>query len=467
MTETTSSMSTDLTPIISPFLDLHMLFPLLEYMDGNPKITYSSKEIAAARLDLLGPTHMVDYAMDIYKDLNGTSDDAELAKMEKQKQEVYQTLEDLRKRAAAFEEFVTSHKAKLGQKGDWNFKGVLSASGGKVRKETIECYRQLAKFNYDCGDYQAARDMLRIYISLFVNSSEEEGENNYEALSNSATTNLLEALWGKLSCDILLENWEDASSALKAVRTVLEALSNSNRMAPLESLRQRTWLLHWGLFVFWNDRKGLDQMMDLFTTEKYLQVITTNAPHLIRYLTAAVLIGKRRSQSGNKMMRELLRVMSNCNYTDPIIEFVQCLCVKFDFDGAQAKLAECENVLTTDFFLCKQTELFMEEARIFIFENYCRIHSKLRVTDLAEKLAMDPASAERWIVDLIRNTDGLSAKIDWTENTVSISGSNRASVHETILDRTKDLNARSAMLMQNMKNMLEKERERKEAEYDD
>ena len=31
-------------------------------------------------------------------------------------------------------------------------------------------------------------------------------------------------------------------------------------------------------------------------------------------------------------------------YRDPITEFLECLYVNFDFDGAQQKLVECETV---------------------------------------------------------------------------------------------------------------------------
>merc|ERR1719183_1163322 len=200
-------------------------------------------------------------------------------------------------------------------------------------------------------------------------------------------------------------------------------------MTALEALKQRTWLLHWSLFVFWNDSaKGLENMVSLFLTERYLQAITTVAPHLLRYLTAAVLLVKRRvakqsssenrSSSGldsRRLLKDLIRTIGHCDYTDPIVEFVDCLCVKFDFDGAQEKLAECRHLLETDFFLCKQTALFMEEARVFVFENYCRIHNKVDLSTLGQKLAMDEQAAERWIVDLIRNAS-LDAKIDLIRN---------------------------------------------------
>jgi translation initiation factor 3 subunit E len=52
----------------------------------------------------------------------------------------------------------------------------------------------------------------------------------------------------------------------------------------------------------------------------------------------------------------------------------------------------------------------MEEAHVFVFENYCRIHNRIDVMALGKKLAMNQDEAERWIVDLIRNA-ALDAKI--------------------------------------------------------
>ena len=53
----------------------------------------------------------------------------------------------------------------------------------------------------------------------------------------------------------------------------------------------------------------------------------------------------------------------------------------------------------------------MEEARVFVFENYRRIHHKIDFKALGEKLAMDQQAAEKWMVNLIRHAD-LDAKID-------------------------------------------------------
>ena len=76
------------------------------------------------------------------------------------------------------------------------------------------------------------------------------------------------------------------------------------------------------------------------------------------------------------MLKDLVRVIQQESYTyrDPITEFIECLYVHFDFDRAQEKLRECETVLANDFFLVACLEDFIENARLFIFETFCRIH---------------------------------------------------------------------------------------------
>lgn len=112
-----SASSWDLTSKISPYLDLHMMFPLLEYVDSlisSGTIPYSTSDVAAARLSLLRPTHMVDYAMDIYRELHG--ENAEIpVEMEEQKKEVLEKLEKLKAEAGckAFEDLCQNEELRV------------------------------------------------------------------------------------------------------------------------------------------------------------------------------------------------------------------------------------------------------------------------------------------------------------------------------------------------------------------
>ena len=38
--------------------------------------------------------------------------------------------------------------------------------------------------------------------------------------------------------------------------------------SPLTQLQQRTWLLHWSLFVFFNHENGNNLLIDMFFQEK-------------------------------------------------------------------------------------------------------------------------------------------------------------------------------------------------------
>ncbi len=63
--------------------------------------------------------------------------------------------------------------------------------------------------------------------------------------------------------------------------------------------------------------------------------------------------------------------------------------------------AECEEVLDNDFFLTACKSEFVENARLFIFETYCRIHQCIDLKMLAGKLNMEVDAAEKWIVSLL------------------------------------------------------------------
>lgn len=55
--ETKTSRKYDLTRTISKYLDLHMMFPLLDFVEMSS--IYPADQVAQARLDLLDATNMV------------------------------------------------------------------------------------------------------------------------------------------------------------------------------------------------------------------------------------------------------------------------------------------------------------------------------------------------------------------------------------------------------------------------
>mgnify|MGYP003645560453 CR=1 FL=1 len=54
----------DITNLIGPYLDRHLVFPLLEFL--QVKGLYPENELLDGKLDLLSKTNMVDFAMEIW-----------------------------------------------------------------------------------------------------------------------------------------------------------------------------------------------------------------------------------------------------------------------------------------------------------------------------------------------------------------------------------------------------------------
>ena len=88
--------------------------------------------------------------------------------------------------------------------------------------------------------------------------------------------------------------------------------------------------------------------------------------------------------------------------------------------------------------------LTVKSARLNLFESYCRIHERIDLSMLAEKLGMERIAAEKWIVKMVSDAQ-LNAKIDSQSGHV-ILGSEPPDVYQQIIEKTKGLALRSAIL---------------------
>lgn len=100
--------------------------------------------------------------------------------------------------------------------------------------------------------------------SLAVETHCNLGEGRGRTLATNSER-VLSALWGKLAAEILMQNWDSALDDLTKLKDIID----SNTFAPfLEQLQQRTWVMHWSLFVFFNHENGRNAIIDLFFQER-------------------------------------------------------------------------------------------------------------------------------------------------------------------------------------------------------
>ncbi|KAI1303225.1 eukaryotic translation initiation factor 3 subunit E [Mortierella claussenii] len=401
----------DLTARMIPFLDLHLVFPLLEFLEIEE--LYTPATLLEARYELALKTNMIDFIEKLDGELKDAGVTPAAGELVKRREDILEQLQNSQSEAQKVLDVIENPDVIAALRQDKLQNLQFLKDNYAMTPEMIQTLYTLGQFQYSCGNYGGAADMLYHYRVL------------------STDDNLgLSALWGKLASEILVGNWEVAFEAIQ------------HFPSPLHQLEQRTWFLHWSLFVFFNHPQGGDALVDLFFQPAYINTVQTSCPWILRYLTAAVITNRRRKN----LLKDLIRVIEHesYQYKDPVTEFVEALYINFDFDLAKQKLVECEKVLEGDFFLVSIQEEFIQNARCFISETYCRIHQKIDVAELSQTLNMSKEDGEKWIVNLIRDTR-VDAKIDYQENTV-LMNTNTTSVYQQIIERTKGLSFRSQVL---------------------
>lgn len=349
----------DLLPKLIPFLDRHLVFPLLEFSSGQE----DEKDITRAKYELLKHTNMTDYVANLWQEMNDT--DSVPDEFAKKREEVLAKMQQYQEESAKITELLQDEAVVGNLRSDKaaNLRFLEEEHG--VTNEMVNSLYDYGRFQYSCGSYGNAAELLYQFRVLSTDNDK-----------------VASATWGKLASEILTTSWEGAMEEVQKAKDSIETRLFNN---PLGQLQNRTWLIHWSLFPFFNHDPARDALTDLFFSPAYINTIQTNCPWVLRYLAAAVITNRNRAQRNNSLyqrqLKDLIRVVrqEDYEYTDPITDFVKALYVDFDFEEAQKKLGEAENVLRSDFFLVSAADAFIEAARHLISESYCKIHQRIDI----------------------------------------------------------------------------------------
>lgn len=445
----------DLTHKLSPYLDLHLMIRIVDWLSKQTteggKALYDPKSVLQAQFGLANKTAMADYAIDFYKKLYPGKDAPE--DLTEKRATVYQTYMGLQEKAGPVFEIINDLDQVDSLRREQKFTAANLKEDFQLEVDQIEILYDLAKFQTNCGQYADAWKNLEFYVELMPNNDSERR---------------FEALWGMLVAQILDQQLDKQIATLFKLRDAIDNRKNEV-LPPLERLQQRTWLIHWSLFVFFAREDAARLICDFFfqprevgrhgsnnnnqsVQNEYLNVVQTNCPWILRYLAAAVVIQKWKRNIS--ILVDVIR-MEKTKYSDPITRMLQCLYVDFDITGAQKELKECESVLKSDYFFAYQPSFkaeFVLCSRKLIFRTHCLTHQKIDMRELAKQLGMSFEECEKWVVDLIRTeqNDQLSdAKID-TEAGIAIMEVHYPSIYESIIQKTQDLTMRSYDLVSNV-----------------
>lgn len=354
----------DLLPKLIPNLNRHLVYPLLNHESDKEGLDDARMhDLAQAKYNLLKDSNMTDYVVQLWQEVNDSDEVPEEFATKRQK--VLDSLQTYRDETSKILNTLED-EAVVGQlRSDKtaNLKFLEEQHG--ITMDMVNALFDFGQFQYKCGLYDDALDLLFKYRLL----STDNDKGN-------------EATWGRLASAILSGSWDDSMEEVQKLKESIETrLFNS----PLAQLQHRTRLVHWALFPFFNHEPSRDTITELFFSPPYINTIQTACPWVLRYLAAAVITtrsrGPKNTGSYQKQLKDLVRVVrqEGYEYNDPITDFVAALYIDFDFEEAQKKLSEAEEVLRSDFFTLATADAFVEAARHLISESYCKIHQRIDI----------------------------------------------------------------------------------------
>ena len=395
---TETALKYDVLPKLIPHLDRHMVFPLLEYALSEGED--DGLEITKTEYELLKPTNMTDFLAKLWQKINDSDHVPE--EFGRRKDDVLQRATLFAEETSKIDELLDDESVVSNLRSDKVANLKFLETNHAVTVDNINLLYDYGRFQYNCGNYGDAAHHLDQFRIL--------------STDNDKVTS---ATWGKLACDILTAQWEMVMEEINKARESIDTRLFNN---PLAQLQHRTWLIHWALFPFFNYEPARDTIAEIFFSPNFINTIQTNCPWILRYLAAAVITNRNRTRNTSqyqKQLKDLVRIIKQevYEYHDPVTDFLKALFVDFDFEAAQSKLGEADEMLKGDFFLSSSSEAFVEAARHLISESYCKIHQRIDIGDLSQRLGLDAAEGERWIVNLIRDTR-MDGKLDYQEGTV-------------------------------------------------
>ena len=261
----------------------------------------------------------------------------------------------------------------------------------------------------------------------------------------------------------------DADAAAEAAESRRKVVSVRRQHAVRTAaiMRDRAWLLHWSLFVYFADSSSLlDSLLSYMSEIQSMNVVQTMCPHLLRYYAAAMMIANK-ATSYLDDVGEIVDA-EKAHYRDPITEFVRLVTRTHDFEGASRMLRYAMDVVKCDFFLAFYQDYFRQYARTTFLYRYCRLYSRISVDSLSRLLLMEGMSREEiqlWLIQAIREEESLRnrAKLDVVENVIYVyfEGTNP---YQKMKDKIVSLNERTMGLIGNIDNRLQQIEDAKNAD---
>lgn len=412
----------DITQKLTPFLDRHLVYLLVE----NEEPIYGEKQVEEWEYELLKDTNMIKFIEEKWNSLHaGQPLPEEISASQSKVNDELTKLDESTKKTL---ELLASEEVQKSLKQDKGYNREYLAKQGIDDAKIYELYKY-GKLQYNRGDYGMAADLLNNFRSLSTNQDQ-----------------ITSATWGKLAVEILTGSWSEANNELAKLREVIDNRNYTG--STLNQLNERTWLIHYALFIFFNgtiekedsevDTKTaqLSSMIDLFLSSSYMSTIEASCPWILRYLVISVIATKQ-----YKRLRDVVRAIDveTYEFQDPFTRLLQSLFVEYDFDTLPELIKEISVLLNTDYFLSSlDSAKIIGNLQELVITTVSKVYKEVTVESLATIFNSDAAAVE----ELLK-----SKQIAVVDGVLVSTRQPPTSVYQQVYEKTKAFNFKSNQIL--------------------
>ncbi|KAI9190232.1 eukaryotic translation initiation factor 3 subunit E [Blastocladiella emersonii ATCC 22665] len=404
----------DLTATVAKYLDAQLAVPVLRHVAASG--AYPAADVLAKALAVASSTSRADLAEEIAEEIKAAgAEPASIADVVARAEETRLKIDNVDDELSAILDVIESDAENL--RADRATNSAYIQDKCSISADAIEKLYHHGKLQYDAGMYTEAAKTLDQFRRITTNSEL-----------------ILASQWGKLAAVILAAEGPSPVDTLFRVRDAVEG-------APLASashtLQQRTWLLHWALFVVFRAENGLDRAMELFTDSAYMNAIESAAPWLLRYVVAASTL------SAYKNTRDIARFATQERYRvqDPLCNIYEHLFNNIDFESVAASLKDVEELVKVDYFLAPHADALLAGLRKQFLQVIANVYTQLHTEKLVALLGVDAES--------IPTLADESLTVTMSEDGVT-SFSQSAQTRRSLFDKVDRLSHRSDNTMANL-----------------
>jgi hypothetical protein len=145
-------------PTLIPHLDRHLVFPLLQFLEDQEDVDEPSLEHTKLKFELLKHTNMTDFVGDLFAKINNLDEIPE--EYAQKREDVLKKREQLQNECSNIQDLLADTEVINNLRSDKVQNLIYLKENHGVTSEMVDALYEFGQFQYSCGDYNSASELL-------------------------------------------------------------------------------------------------------------------------------------------------------------------------------------------------------------------------------------------------------------------------------------------------------------------